>query len=147
MPLFHLYATQPEPEQRRQIYKAHSLPPLPPTPPIRARPSPMDEERSAPAISPEPPDDGDPSPPAPQPSSHTNSTTERANSCLDPKPCPSPVYYDECEYSIRFNDNTSVKSLRVIQEQVCEHFLVAVLNLPALVSQETITEYNDGFSH
>ncbi|XP_060924956.1 myoD family inhibitor domain-containing protein [Limanda limanda] len=46
----------------------------------------MDEERSAPPISPETPDDGDPARPAPQPDSHTASDTERANSCPEPKP-------------------------------------------------------------
>lgn len=46
----------------------------------------MDDDRSAPAISPEPPDDGDPGLPAPQPSSRTTSTTERADSCPNPKP-------------------------------------------------------------
>ncbi|XP_034389346.1 myoD family inhibitor domain-containing protein [Cyclopterus lumpus] len=50
----------------------------------------MDEERSAPAISPEPPDEGDPSIPAPQPNSHVTSTEECTNSCPNPKPCPSP---------------------------------------------------------
>ncbi|XP_078104314.1 uncharacterized protein mdfi [Sander vitreus] len=50
----------------------------------------MDEERSAPAISPEPPDEVDPSVPAPQPSSHASLTTESTNSCPNPKPCPSP---------------------------------------------------------
>nr|XP_046240139.1 uncharacterized protein mdfi [Scatophagus argus]XP_046240140.1 uncharacterized protein mdfi [Scatophagus argus] len=52
----------------------------------------MDEERSAPAISPEPPDDGDPSlpaTPATPPSLHTTPTTEKANSCPNSKPCPS----------------------------------------------------------
>ncbi|KAF7660734.1 hypothetical protein LDENG_00276810 [Lucifuga dentata] len=62
--------------------KAHSLA-LPP-PPVRARLTPMDEERerSAPAISLEPPDDGDPNP-------DTNSTTEQANSCQSTNSCPS----------------------------------------------------------
>uniref|UniRef100_UPI0037E8E69F myoD family inhibitor domain-containing protein n=1 Tax=Semicossyphus pulcher TaxID=241346 RepID=UPI0037E8E69F len=46
----------------------------------------MDEERSAPAISPEPPDDGDSSPPAPQPNSHITSTIESPNGYPDPKP-------------------------------------------------------------
>ncbi|XP_068171425.1 myoD family inhibitor domain-containing protein isoform X1 [Antennarius striatus] len=50
--------------------------------------SPMDQERSAPTISPEPPDDGDPSLPAPQSSSHASLTTERTNSCPKPKPQP-----------------------------------------------------------
>lgn len=59
----------------------------PPHPPIRARPMPMDEERSAPGISPEPPDDGDPGQPAIQPDSHATPSTERANGCANPKPC------------------------------------------------------------
>lgn len=49
----------------------------------------MDEERSAPAISPEPPDDGDPSLPAAPPSSHATSTAETENGCPNPDPCPS----------------------------------------------------------
>lgn len=65
------------------VLQAHSLAPPPPS--VRA----MDEERSALAISPEPPDDGDASQPAPQPSLHATSTTEIANSCPNPKPCPS----------------------------------------------------------
>lgn len=69
------------------VHQAHSLHPSPP--PIRARPTSMDEERSAPAISPEPPDDGDPSLAAPQPSSHATSSTETASSCPNPKPSPS----------------------------------------------------------
>lgn len=50
----------------------------------------MDEERSALAVSPEPPDDGDPAPPAPHANLHATSTAEKANSCPNPKPCPSP---------------------------------------------------------
>ncbi|KAJ4927115.1 hypothetical protein JOQ06_014852, partial [Pogonophryne albipinna] len=65
---------------------AHSL--APPPPPIRARPTPMDEERKAPAISPEPPDEGDPTPVS-QPSSNKTTTSEIANS-PNPKPCPRP---------------------------------------------------------
>ncbi|XP_059186334.1 myoD family inhibitor domain-containing protein [Centropristis striata] len=49
----------------------------------------MDEERSAPAISPEPPDEGDPILTAPQPSSHATAA-EIANNCPNPKRCPSP---------------------------------------------------------
>ncbi|KAG7493753.1 hypothetical protein JOB18_015586 [Solea senegalensis] len=48
----------------------------------------MDEERSAPAISPETPDDGDPSLPIPQPGSHRTSSTVRVDTCPNPKPCP-----------------------------------------------------------
>ncbi|XP_068449496.1 myoD family inhibitor domain-containing protein [Clinocottus analis] len=50
----------------------------------------MDEERSAPAISPEPPDEGDPSLPSPQPKSHAITSEEQANSCPNPEPCPGP---------------------------------------------------------
>lgn len=48
----------------------------------------MDEERKAPAISPEPPDEGDPTPVS-QPSSNKTTTSEIANS-PNPKPCPRP---------------------------------------------------------
>lgn len=63
------------------LVKAHSV--APPPPPIRARPTSMDEERSDPAISPEPPVDGDAGLPAPQPNSHSTPSTERANSCTN----------------------------------------------------------------
>ncbi|KAK1901543.1 Filamentous hemagglutinin, partial [Dissostichus eleginoides] len=66
--------------------QAHSL--APPPPPIRARPTPMDEERKAPATPPEPPDEGDPTPVS-QPSSNETTTSEIANS-PNPKPCPLP---------------------------------------------------------
>ncbi|KAK5934237.1 hypothetical protein CgunFtcFv8_014652 [Champsocephalus gunnari] len=48
----------------------------------------MDEERKAPAISPEPPDEGDPTPVS-QPSSNKTTPSEIANS-PNPKPCPRP---------------------------------------------------------
>ncbi|XP_040060530.1 uncharacterized protein mdfi isoform X1 [Gasterosteus aculeatus] len=50
----------------------------------------MDEERTAPAISPQPPDEGDPSPSAPQPETHATLTDVRSNEPPSQKPCPSP---------------------------------------------------------
>lgn len=52
------------------------------------------------------------------------------------------------KYSITFNDNTSARSLELLNsELVPQHVLVAVLTLPVHAPQEANTKYNCLFSH
>lgn len=71
-----------------RLYLLQAQSSAPPPPPIRASPTPMDEDRCAPVISPEPPDDGGPRTPASQQNPHTTSATATVHGFTGLKPCP-----------------------------------------------------------
>lgn len=73
-------------------------------------------------------------------------TKHRIHTCTSLFSATIKVNHDE--YSIRFNDNTSAKTFRLINCRCLpKHVFMAVLTLPVLAHWPANTKYDCGFSH